>query len=383
MRLGGMFLKFERLCDIMTKTGKGGYVLKLIHCSDLHLDSALGSNFSPDAAQKRNAELRATFARMVRFAVQEQVRAVLIAGDLFDSAAVSAHTAAFVAEQIRSAKDVTFFYLRGNHDESRNVFSELNLPDNLKTFGDTWTSCRCGDVVITAREPEDSGWLRMYDELRLDANDLNIVMLHGQISTQPGMEQIALSLLRNKHIRYLALGHLHAYKKAPLDIDGEYCYCGCPEGRGFDECGEKGFVLLETDGESLRHSFIPFAARTLHDVSVDISDAETVTQILSRMKQTAVNIPGKDMVKFTLTGTYTLQTQKDIHFLQNMLESDFWFVKIKDESRLKIDGQSYEFDASLKGEFVRSVMASSYSEAEKARIITCGIRALNGEEVVL
>lgn len=357
--------------------------MKIIHCADLHLDSVLSTNLSPVKAQERGAELRAAFARLVRFARDEQVDAVLIAGDLFDSAYVSAHTASFVAEQIRNAKDVTFFYLRGNHDESRDAFAGTELPENLKTFGTAWTSYPCGDVVITAIEPEGSGWLRMYDELQLDSNDLNIVMLHGQISSQPGAEQIALPLLRNKHIRYLALGHLHAYQKASLDLDGEYCYSGCLEGRGFDECGEKGFVLLETDGTRLQSRFISFAARTLHEVPVDISDSETVTQILSRMKQAAAEIPEKDMVKFTLTGTYTLQTQKDIRFLLKMLESDFWFVKIKDESTLKIDRKSYEYDASLKGAFVRSVMASSYSEAEKTRIIACGIRALNGEEVAL
>lgn len=357
--------------------------MKIIHCSDLHLDSAMGSNLSPQKAGTRNAELCATFARLVRFAVCEQVEAVLIAGDLFDSDRVSTRTADFVVEQIRSAKSVTFFYIRGNHDESRDAFRGINLPENLKTFDSAWKSYRCGDAVITAIEPESSGWLTMYDELQLNENEFNIVMLHGQISTQPGMEQIALPLLRNKKIRYLALGHLHSYQKAPLDLDSEYCYCGCLEGRGFDECGEKGFVLLETEGGRLHSRFVSFAKRTLREISVDISDAETVTQILSEMKQSAEGISPDDLVKFTLRGTYTLQTQKDTLFLQKMLEPDFWFVKIKDESRLKIDCESYEYDISLKGEFLRMVLASSRSEAEKECIISCGIRALNGEEVTL
>lgn len=38
---------------------------------------------------------------------------------------------------------------------------------------------------------------------------------------------------------------------------------------------------------------------------------------------------------------------------------------------------------SLKGEFIRLVMASDKSEAEKAQIICCGIQALSGEEVIL
>ncbi len=355
--------------------------MKLIHCSDIHLDSALGQYFSAAQARERNAELCATFARMVRYAVQERVDAVLIAGDLFDGPHVRTQTADFVLEQIRSAAGVTFFYVRGNHDESRDAFAGLSLPENLKTFRNRWESFRCGDVVITAMEPESDNWYRMYDQLKLNEHDLNIVMLHGQISTHPGAEQIALPLLRGKHIRYLALGHLHSYRKEPLDSDGEYCYCGCLEGRGFDECGEKGFAVLETDNGRLCSRFVPFATRKLHDICVDITGADTVTRILRLLEQAAAGIAPDDLVKFTLRGSYTLQSQKDTAFLQKMLDASFHLVKVKDESRLKIERENYEFDASLKGEFIRAVLASERSEAEKERIITCGIRALSGEEV--
>ena len=357
--------------------------MKIIHCSDLHLDSPLGSNFSTEKASLRNAELRAAFARMVAFACREQVDAVLIAGDLFDSSYVSASTAAFVTEQICAAKGICFFYLRGNHDEARDVFEGTEKPENLKTFGNQWESIRWKEVVVTAMEPDGESWFRMYDRLRLNPKDLNIVMLHGQVATQPGAEKIALNLLKNKHIRYLALGHLHSFQKERLDSSGEYCYCGCLEGRGFDECGQKGFVLLEITGGRLESRFVPFASRTLYEIVVDISDCETATQILSAMKQEAKVIPQDDLVKFCLTGIYTLQTRKDIHFLQKMLEPEFWHVKIKDESHLAIDRKTYAYDVSLKGEFVRAVLASNYSEADKERIIDCGIRALSGEEVLL
>ncbi len=357
--------------------------MKLIHCSDIHLDSALGRNFSAAQARERNAELCATFGRMVSCAVREQVDAVLIAGDLFDSGHVSSQTADYVFSQIRSAENVTFFYLRGNHDESRDAFAGLQMPENFKTFGAQWESIRCGDVVVTAMEPDDAGWYEMYDALSLCESDMNIVMLHGQVATQPGIEQIALPLLREKHIRYLALGHLHSYQKERLDFDGEYCYCGCLEGRGFDECGEKGFVLLETEGDRLQSRFVPFGSRTLHEIDVDITDAETVSQMLQRLEQAAAGIAEKDLVKFTLRGSYTLQTQKDPVFLQKMLSPNFHHVKIKDESHLKIDRESYEYDVSLKGEFVRMVLASDKSEEEKERIICCGIRALGGEEVTV
>ncbi len=357
--------------------------MKIIHCSDIHLDSALGHNFSTAQAKARNAELCATFSRMVQFAVCEDVGAVLIAGDLFDGSYATVQTVDFVLDQIRSARNVTFFYLRGNHDGSRDGLDGCKIPDNLKVFSDEWTSYRCGDALITGIDLAEGMWNGFYEQLDLPKNAINIVMLHGQISTQPGPELIALPKLRNKNIDYLALGHIHSYQKGRLDDRGELCYCGCLEGRGFDECGEKGFVLLETDGRGLHSRFVPFAARKLHEVSVDITDAETVTQILTRMEQAVIGISPDDLVKFILRGSYTLQTQKDPVFLQKMLAPKFYLVKIKDESQLKIDRENYEFDASLKGKFIRMVLSSNRSETEKERIITCGIRALSGEEVTL
>ena len=47
---------------------------------------------------------------------------------------------------------------------------------------------------------------------------------------------------------FQALGHLHAYQSEQLGSDGGvYCYPGCLEGRGFDECGEKGVYLGEAE----------------------------------------------------------------------------------------------------------------------------------------
>ena len=60
-----------------------------------------------------------------------------------------------------------------------------------------------------------------------------------------------MSVFKDLNIDYLALGHIHSYKCHKLDKRGVYCYSGCLEGRGFDECGDKGFVLLETEEDRL------------------------------------------------------------------------------------------------------------------------------------
>lgn len=356
--------------------------MKIIHCSDLHLDSKMEKNLPGSQAKERNAEICATLERLITYAKQHCVDAVLIAGDLFDTCRSSVRTAGMVLDWMRQAPEVDFFYLRGNHDEGQQ-FLNMDCPENLKTFGPDWTYYNYDDVTIAGIEPENDGWETMYDSLKLEHGRLNIVTLHGQLSTQPGQEMIALPALRGRHIRYLALGHIHAYQFGELAPEGEYCYSGCLEGRGFDECGEKGFVLLNIENGRLSRQFVPFATRTLYELPVDITDLVTVSQIREAMEIAAEGISRDSLVKFTLTGTYTLQTQKDLRFLKKSMESMFWFVKIKDESKFRIEKESYEHDVSLKGEFIRLVMASGKSEEEKARIICCGIQALSGEEITL
>ena len=355
--------------------------MRMIHCSDLHLDSKMESNLSAHQARERGGEICAGFARMVRWAEENEVRAILLAGDLFDTRRVSAKTADFVVSTIKNAADIEFFYLRGNHDASRDPFAGRALPENLHTFGPAWTGYELEGVTITGLELDRENWARCYDDLRLDARGLNIVMLHGQVSTQPGEELICLPRLRGKHIDYLALGHIHSFRRDQLDDRGQWCYCGCPEGRGFDECGEKGFVLLETVSGRVESKFIPFASRQLYDIPVDISDCVTIAQLQQALEEASAEIPGESMVKFTLTGSYTPETQKDPALLAQIMGDRFWFVRIRDESRFRLERAAYEHDASLKGQFIRLVMASDRTEEDKARIICAGLQALAGEAV--
>ncbi len=355
--------------------------MKLIHCSDLHLDSPLETHLSAEQARERNHEILETFFRLVRYAQEHRVDAVLIAGDLFDSSRISEATAGFVLDTIAQAQEIQFLYLKGNHDEDKQALADRTIPANLHLFGENWDYVQFGDVTVAGVQLTRENWNTIYDNLILEENRINIVTLHGQIASQPGEDQIALPLLRNRAIRYLALGHLHSYRKESLDLEGEYCYCGCLEGRGFDECGEKGFVLVEVENNRLTSEFIPFASRQLWEIPVDITGLTTVSELQQAMAQASSGIDPSHLVKFVLRGEYTPETQKDLPFLQRMLR--FWFVRIKDESRLKLDRADYQNDISLKGEFIRLVMASDRSDAEKERIICCGLHALSGEEVRL
>lgn len=356
--------------------------MKFIHCADLHLDSKLESNIGKEKAKERRSEILLTFERIVRFAKDEGVTAVLIAGDLFDTKNIAAKARNLVWDLITSNPEIDFLYLRGNHDWKTNFMEGRELPNNFKCFGTDWVEYQYGEVSVFGKETmEDDA---NYASLITEPGRINIVMLHGQevrsnVKDDAGL--IALPALRNRNIDYVALGHIHSYKKEVLDSRGVYCYSGCPEGRGFDECGTKGVVLLEVEDGKVSSRFVPMAARTLHEVKVDITGHETATDILRVIHSEVESIPSRDMVKVILTGYYTVDTEKDFTYFEQAMEGRFYFLKWKDESRLFIDFKEYENLVSLKGEFVRTVMKGKETEEEKEQMILLGIRALSGEDL--
>ena len=126
--------------------------MKIIHCADLHLDSKMTANLTKEQARERRKEMLRTFTRMVEYAVKNNVRVILIAGDLFDTRNVSAMARNTVRDMICTHPEIDFLYLRGNHDSDNFLSKMEELPENLFLFDEEWTSYRYGNIVISGLE---------------------------------------------------------------------------------------------------------------------------------------------------------------------------------------------------------------------------------------
>lgn len=357
--------------------------MKLIHCADLHLDSRMETNLTVEQAKERKAELLNTFERLVDYAAKNAVEVVIIAGDMFDTAYVATSTKNRVLNAVRRHSEIDFLYLSGNHDESNFIANLDEVPANLKIFGDRWTTYSYPAVEITGMVTNANNAKDMYRTLALRPEKLNIVVLHGQITesaTDKG-ENLSLKLLQNHAIDYLALGHIHSFTAGVLDQRGQYCYAGCLEGRGFDECGEKGFVLLEITDGKMRTEFVPFATRQLIELPFDVTEYTDWFAVETAVLKQVQKLPSKNLLKVVLTGKYPVQMEKHTLVLEQKLRQQFYFAKVKDETTLAVNSQEFLHDVSLRGEFVRQVMASELSETEKSQTIEIGLRALAGEDL--
>lgn len=356
--------------------------MKIIHCSDLHLDSKMEANLDKEKARQRKNEILLSFENMIDFANENEVKIIIIAGDLFDKNKVSVKAKNLVRDVITSNPQIDFIYLKGNHDEEN--FIEGEIPKNLKLFnGYNWMSYKYENIVISGIEFGKKDNYEIYQSLMLNQNNFNIVVLHGQEANyadkKDKAEIINLKELKNKNIDYLALGHIHKYKLEKLDNRGIYCYSGCLEGRGFDECGDKGFVLLDIEENKINTKFIKNSIRNLEEIEVDISDTMTTIEVQTKIDEKIKNISKDNLIKIVLVGKVDINSERDIDYLLKKYYDKFYFLKIYDKTTLKINYLDYENDASLKGEFIRMVLNEELPEEEKKEIIMTGIRALTGE----
>ena len=127
--------------------------MKIIHCSDLHLDSKMKSNLDSKKAKERRDEILITYQNMIQYAKSNGVKIILIAGDMFDKKNITVKARNIVLDSINSNPEIDFIYLKGNHDEANFVSDLEEIPSNLKLFNSTeWTTYKYGRITISGIE---------------------------------------------------------------------------------------------------------------------------------------------------------------------------------------------------------------------------------------
>ena len=420
-------------------------MVRLIHTADLHLDSAFSSRFSKEEAEERRQNLLMAWNRLLSYGIEKKVQAVLIAGDLFDSAVVSRSTMEIFLSSIRRNPDISFFYLRGNHDTENTFRFQENLPKNLFLFSKGGKKYRLNEKLILAGKEYYGSTERNKDGFSgqsfwdFKEEDCNLFMLHGDLyesdirypldsasdiglRNEGGTEQdrnvqtdrkvqqgrdtwgdreeqqdkdaenevqdnagISLKALSRFPVHYLALGHIHKRGEGQFGSI-RYAYPGCLQGRGFDEEGEKGFFYLEVNEETkeIQTEFIPIKEGEFRIVELELCEEDDSLSALEKIEEKIKEeaCTEKDSLRILLKGVKSPEGERNLRYLERALSERFSYVEVKEESRLVLRKEDYIHEKSLKGEFLRMVSDSeSLSEEEKEKIILLGIGLLQGEEL--
>ena len=78
-----------------------------------------------------------------------------------------------------------------------------------------------------------------------------------------------------------------------------FAYPGCPEGRGFDELGEKGFLFGEVGPDGADMAFVPFARRHYQILRADVTDAAPLDAV-ERLQREGYEVLAVEQVEGSL-----------------------------------------------------------------------------------
>ena len=407
-------------------------MVKLIHTADLHLDSAFRSRFTKEEAENRRQKQLMAWKELLSFAVEKKVQGILIAGDLFDSPVVSHGTMDFFLSTIAEHPEISFFYLRGNHDTENTFRYQENLPKNLFLFSERGKKYRLNDRLLLAgveygtkdisfgeNEGATQGAVQAAEQgvgqetlrgaealskneseseeeskfLKLKEEDCNILLLHGALyqgtpkgDSFQGEEGIFLKNLEKLPLSYIALGHIHKGGEGKLNNGALWAYPGCLQGRGFDEEGERGFLYLKVEEEKkeIHKEFIPIKQGEFRILEIELLEDEGTLACLKKIEaeMEKAGISKEDSLRIILKGKKGLEQERNLRYLQLQLQDSVFFLEIRDECELSWNREEAMKEKSLKGEFLRVLAAAdNLSKEEQEEIIALGMGLLQGGEL--
>lgn len=354
--------------------------MKIIHTADLHIGSSF-KELPEKARQIRKNELLKSFQDLVDYAKSNDIKIILLSGDIFDSDKVNKSDKEFFYNIISNNPNIDFLYLRGNHD-SKSLINRNDIP-NLKLFSKDWKEYTYDNVVISGIELDESNHFSLYTSLNLKKENFNIVMIHGQIVssiTNPKYD-IKIEKFKNKFIDYIALGHVHSYSQNTLDNRTTYAYSGCLQGRGFDETGEKGFIEIDTTTKT--YTFKKFAKREIYKMEIDITSTNSEYEAYTLIKEKLSSLNSDAIIQLILKG----KVDYDFSNLKLRIEQEekekFMHFEIKMDVIKKVNYQDYQDDISLRGEVIREILKRDFDEETKNEILANCLKLLDGEEIDL
>jgi len=271
--------------------------MKILHSADWHLDSPIvgHSALQQEALKKALLRVPGMVAEVCR---RENCDLMLLSGDLFDGAYTpDSYQAVFRAlEEVQ----IPVFIAPGNHDfiSMHSPYTRELWPENVHIFTEqTMTqaeteNCRIWGAAFHAMEAP-----AMLKGFHAEAGKgYAIGVLHGD-TTQAKSPYCPITSrqIKESGLDYLALGHIH--KGDALQAGNTLCaWPGCPMGRGYDEPGEKGVLIVEL-GESVSARFVALDTLRFYDLEVE-PEEDAVAAVSSLLPA----VGNEDFYRITLVG---------------------------------------------------------------------------------
>jgi len=228
-----------------------------LHCADIHLGTPMkGIGKMPRGLRERLRDAPGlALGRVVSAAIEHEVDAVLISGDLYDGTERNLAAQVRLRDELERLDEVGIrtLIIAGNHDPLGSLCRGIRLPDSVHLFDSTPRPVmltRDGEVlahVYGVSYPKSATYTNLAAEFPRPSGPFNIAMLHTNVGDRSGFARYApcsLEDLTDSGYDYWALGHVPTRETLNARKPVVH-YPGNTQGLHTGEAGARGATLVQ------------------------------------------------------------------------------------------------------------------------------------------
>jgi DNA repair exonuclease SbcCD nuclease subunit len=337
-------------------------VLKIIHTGDIHIGKKF--NFLHESIREEyRARIQQGFFRLIKFAKEKEVDAIVICGDLFNSNCPDERDVKFVFDLFSTMPNIKIYIVPGE-------FDYLGI-DNLYNIG------RMPKNVYVFRNGSDS--------YEINKKDINILAVYGRENEN---SQITNKIFKKDEVSkigfdYAALGKDHDYKSI-LSIGSTVmaAYCGSLVSMNFEDSKNKGFIYMEMDKNRSNFEFIELDIETFDRLEIDVTSCQEQDEIIDKIRTSI----GSGVYEVILTGEMNVDSYINEDDLLEEI-NNIRILDIKDKTKIRYFDEDIYIPHTAKSIFVQSILENiNNGQADEnlyKKVLKYGLNAMESKRSIL
>ena len=358
--------------------------MKFVHMADMHFDGPFTVlNNRNKLGEKRRLEQREAFKKVIQYVKENNIEYLFIAGDLYENEYIRRTTIEYINNLFKDIPNTKIYITPGNHDPYINgsMYKTFKWSDNVYIFNSEIKVIEEDDCDIYGFGFNDF-YCRNSDIENIKIKNkekINILITHGTLNggTIEDMEYNPLNknMLKEIGFDYVALGHIHK-----LDYNNEenqrIAYPGSTISMGFDELGKHGVIVGELDKENIKLEFIEIDNKEFKELELDIGDVSSIEELIEKINE--LKLEENIFYKLIFIGdkNFEINKYKLFQFITN--EN---IIKIKDNTKIKINLEEISKNNNLKGIFVKEILdelnKNNYDKKILQNALEIGLEIIN------